>query len=154
VPLASGLLSTLGASTGLYSFLRPGRDAAELLGIRLPPGTLNSNSEAASRQRAYICVHGIRNFASGVGGLSLLLFWWFSPLCRSSAAAAKAVQKAQAILMGVGAVVGIADGLVLSKYLESAGLSPEAKKFAEEKRLGHFAITLPVLAVSLSWWYM
>lgn len=153
VPITSALFGFLGLGGGLFTFLSPRRDAATMFGI-LPPTTLSSKSEADGRQRAYIQIHGIRNIAGGLNLIALTSFWRFSTICQSSPAAANAVQKAMAILLGIGVIVGVGDGLLLRNYLESDGLSGEAKELAASKSKGHFGIMVPVLALAAGWWYL
>lgn len=159
VPVTTALFGFMALGGGAWTFLSPGADAARLFGIVLPrsiagASTIPAAEEAENRQRAYIRIHGIRNFASGAGLLGLTAFWTLSSLCRDSPAASEAVKKSFGILLATGSLVGLADGYILSEYKESKGLSSEGQEVATKQSQGHFLTALPIMALAASWWFV
>jgi hypothetical protein len=171
-PTGTAVLNSLGLCVGLYGFLCPGPNAAKLFGILLPPppsrptskrasaaATDHRQTEANARQRAWLRIYGIRNIASGLGQLGLVVFWGLSSTCRDSRLARDTVQKVIAVLLATGTCVGVADGWTLGQFVQEGveggeGLCEEAKKLAAEKKFGHMGMMVLVLGLAAAWWFL
>ena len=106
--------------------------------------------------RAYIRVHGIRNFSTGLAGVGLSLYALFGT---ESAAQASVVRKCLGVMMLAGAPVALGDGWLVGEYvkaLKEGGKAEddekevkEAMKVGEEKSVGHTFTSVFIAAVGV-----
>ena len=149
LPVFTGLLGVLGLGGGIYNFANP-VEGARAFGLVAPSGV---SSQAAAFQTAYIRIHGIRNIGMGLVNLSLVLFWQFSDLCRTSPIAAEALKRILAINFLLGPIVGLGDAWILKQFADSPGVEPEAANLGREKSQGHAVTAVLIASLGLGWLY-
>ena len=150
LPILTATLSSLAIGGGIYNFQNPS-EGAKVFGILLSDS--KPSSSPTPIEEAYIKVHGIRNLATGLSGLSLLAFLQFSNITTASPVAAAAVRKAIGITFVVGTVVGLGDAWILSQLAQREGVSGEAERLATEKSMGHAFMAFPIAALGAAWLY-
>ncbi|KAF7294469.1 hypothetical protein MKEN_01439400 [Mycena kentingensis (nom. inval.)] len=130
VSIFSALFGALGISTGLYTLVSPGHKTAELFGIVIPP-SIDWNSEAGARQKAFMRIHGVRNAVNGAGLVILSLL---------------GARRTVGIMLGLGSLVCVADGWILKDYRTRA--EGKAAQVAEKQSVGHMLTAIPVLVLA------
>lgn len=160
LPILSGALWTLAVVPASYDFINP-REGAKLFGLIIPASPNSTKASTSDRdsdgvtptEKALIRIHGIRNFASGAGGMGLLALLYFSPLCKDSPAAAEAVRKSIGVLLVVGSTVGFTDGWILKQFEQERGISAEAKELAGKQAQGHTFTAMMIFGLGAAWLY-
>ncbi|KAF2732784.1 hypothetical protein EJ04DRAFT_607125 [Polyplosphaeria fusca] len=148
LPYTTTALMTLGLGTSLSMLLSSSPSAARLFGFSpSSPSKLRPATEADARARSYIQIHALRNMASGMGTLGLLGYRYWG--CEGQAK--EVVGRCVGILMVVGSVVAVGDGVVLRGYVGAEGVGEEGRRRGVEKSNGHFGAGVMILVIGMGW---
>lgn len=139
------LLGTGALVGGLYSFQSP-FDWARTYGV-----VANTDSKSSFEQTAFIQAVGVRNIASGVSLITLTTYWQFSSWCRASPVAALTMKRCLGFSLLVGAVVTMADAVILSRLVKNGSLSSEAEELTSGTSKGHAIMSLPIFGLALGY---
>jgi hypothetical protein len=137
----------MGILNGVYSLTSPS-DAETVFGLPVPRSISDSPTKnLPTWQVAQSYARGLRNLAGGLSIVGITAFWRFSPLCVASPVARLAAQRCLGVIFLTGSIIGLGDGVVVSRFAEGEGTDQEARKVARKAGLGHLVMVVPILAL-------
>jgi hypothetical protein len=169
LPVLAGTLGTLGVLGGIYNIVDPEK-GSEAFGLLLPSSSSTTTTTSSSSgstaekattparssptetafQQAYIRVHGLRDLATGLTTLGMVLYWQFSDVCQTSPLAALMLKRYLGVGFVVGSFVGYGDGMILSVFGTWEGVQGEHAELARNKGRAHAVLAVGITALGVA----
>ncbi|KIW62675.1 hypothetical protein PV04_10828 [Phialophora macrospora] len=149
LPILTATMGSMGIVNGLYSLTSPS-DAETAFGLPVPRSISDSpTKELPWWQAAQSYARGVRNLAGGLSIVGITALWRFSPLCVASPVARLVAQRCLGVIFLTGSIIGVGDGVVVSRFAEGGGTDQEARQVALKAGWGHLVMAVPILALGI-----